>query len=381
MSEEYPTSKSQTNTHLMTLVETALGQDKLSGISEILKSIAEAVGAMGSILWEVDPSSEVDKPSSSSYLFVLAQWFQDDSIRNILDLPLDHSVTGAAILCGEPINVDDVWNDDRVYKNDPHLRQAGIKALCSVPIDFPDRIRGAISLYRNTPIPFNKHEVAQAKQLASLVPSLYHAVRDKVSSKLIQQVNKILQEAELRILQTSFTKVDVKEVCQRICDLVAETFQCIETSIFFEDQFESPGTYQLIATTWPYPDSVKQPVYKRNEGITGWVLANLKPIKIFDLANLDLDRAVIQSEYPGLSWRDPEEYIATARQILALPDGKLQPLSFMAAPIVRGDEALGIIRCWIARQGPFYFAKHELNLLALVATQIGRYWNNWLIRR
>jgi len=372
----------QASEHLMTLVETALSQDKLSGISEMLRSITEALDACGCILWEVAPGSKLDETPPSGHLFVLAQWFRDDRIRVILDLPLGRSVSGEAVLSRKPVNVEDIWRDERVYKSaPPYLRQAGIKSMCAAPLDSDGGIRGVVSLYRDSDVPFSAREVAQVEQLASLVPALYHAMRDRVSSKLIGQVNDILQEADLRAPLASFSADEVGKVFQQICVLVAETFQCVETSIFLEDQFESPGDYNLIATTWPHLDLFKQKTYRAGDGLTGWVLERRESVNIFDLANLDRDREVIQNEYPGLPQRNVEEIKATARQVLDLPDGEWQPLSFMAAPIVRGGKAAGVIRCWAARQGPFYFAKRELDLLGLVAVQISRYWNNKLIRR
>jgi signal transduction histidine kinase len=371
----------QASERLMTLVETALSQDKLSGISEMLRSIAEALDACGCILWEVAPGSKIDETPPSGHLFVLAQWFCDDRIRVIMDLPLDRSVVGSAILSGESVNVEDVWQDERVYTDGPYLSQAGIKSMCAAPLDPGGGIRGVVSLYRNSNAPFGAQEVAQAERLISLVPALYHAIRDRVSSKLIGQVNDILQEADLRAPLTPFSADEAGKVFQQICALVAETFQCVETSIFLEDQFESPGEYNLVATTWPRLDLFKQKMYRAGDGLTGWVLQSREPVNIFDLANLDRDWEVIQNEYPGLPQRDVEVIKATARQMLDLPDGEWQPLSFLAAPIIRGGRAAGVIRCWAARQGPFYFAKRELNLLGLVAVQISRYWNNKLIRR
>ena len=372
---------SQINAHFMTLVQTALAQDRLSGISEMLRCIAEGLNGCGCILWEVAPVSKIDEDPPSGHLFVLAQWFRDESVRVIQDLPLNQSASGAAVLGNESINVIDVWNDERVYKSAPYLRQAGIKSMCSVPLDPRGGIFGVVSLYRDSDIPFNSLEVGQAEQMVSLVPALYHAIRDMVSSKLIGQVNKILQEADLRAVPTSFPVEDLKKVFQQICNLVTETFQCFETSILLEDQYQSPGEFSIVATTWPRPDLFKQTVYRAGEGLTGWVLEKQEPINLFDLANLDRDHAFIQSEYPGLPQKNVEEVKTVARQVLDLPDSEWQPLSFMAAPIFKGEKSLGVIRCWIARQGPFHFAKRERSLLELVAIQISRYWNNWLIRR
>ena len=93
-------------------------------------------------------------------------------------------------------------------------------------------------------------------------------------------------------------------------------------------------------------------------------------------------------DYSGAEWGNPENLAETARVYFSHQPGfKLQPeestppLSFMAAPIFRTGRTLGAIRCAVAEKPPFFFAARELSLLELVATQIRRFWSNWLIRR
>ena len=53
----------------------------------------------------------------------------------------------------------------------------------------------------------------------------------------------------------------------------------------------------------------------------------------------------------------------------------------MAAPIVSDEKVIGVIRCSVPKQGPYYFSGRDLDLLKLVASQIAGYWANWLVRR
>lgn len=367
---------------LAELVSSALSQSKLSGLSTMLSSIARAVNAYGCILWQVAPGADLEAAPPTGYLFVLAEWFEDGQSMALHDLPLESSVTGKAILGDEPINIDDIWNDERVSKNDPFLKRAEIRAMCSVPIVFRDNARGAVNVYRSErySAPFSKKEVGEVEHLASLVSALYKTIRDEVSLELMGGINELLHEAELRAYESPLPKEEIKKIIQHICKLVSESFQCVETSVFLSDKLDSPRTYELMGTTWP--GDFKKSVYEReDDGLTGWVLERGEPVSVFDLAHFERDRDVIRREYPGLSWTDSLDIRTTAREFLNLkPEENLPPLSFMAAPIAVGERVYGVIRCSVAREGPYYFADRELNLLKLVAAQITRYWSNWLSR-
>jgi GAF domain-containing protein len=371
----------QRTIEVASLVNVALNQSKFSGLSEMLKGIAEAMNAYGCILWQVAPS--LDGNPLTGRLFTLAQWFKDNRARSTsYYLPLGSSVIGKAILTGRTINVKDIELDSSVFESDPFLSQGNIRTFCSIPIRFLDEAAGAINLYRDTASPLAEDEIAQAEVLASIVPALYQAIRDKVSLNLIQSIDSILHQAEPRATETFLSKEKVNEVMQRICAQVTDALQSFETSIFIEDYLEEPGLYKLIATTWP--SKFMKTAYKRThaEGLTGWVLANSLPVRIFDLTHFERDKRFISNEYPFISWQDSLGIASAVRQFLKLGvDEELPPLSFMAVPIVRGDRVLGVIRCSAAKTDSYYFAERELRLLKLVAAQISNYWINWQSRR
>jgi signal transduction histidine kinase len=370
--------------HITTFVSTALSQNKLSVLSRMLESFTGAVDAYGCILWQVTPGSKVNKENPSGYLFVLAEWFPEKKSDPMHDLPIARSITGEAVLSGKIKNIPDILNEKNAYTDDPFLVETGVRSLCSVPIRFLDGRWGAVNLYRNEKRPFDPDEVELIKQLAELVPALYKAIRDKVNFTVLRKIIKELNLAE-RIASKANeppSKDEVKHVIQKICDLVANTFKCIETSIFLEDRLTTPGVYNLIATTWP--DFIVKDKYRKDErdGITGWALKHSKHVKIFDLAHYERDRELIQHEYHGLDWKDWLDIKAAVRRERELNDDEaLPPLSFMATPIVLGDEVLGAIRCSVAKEGPYYFADLALEILKLVAAQVSRYWSNWLSQR
>jgi signal transduction histidine kinase len=263
------------------------------------------------------------------------------------------------------------------------MRETGIQGFCSVPITFIDGARGAVNLYRRVAQPFSPIEVIQIERMASLVPRLYQTIRDRVSFNLISSVNETLHTADLRTQSRALLSKDgVRETLQEICERVSASFQCIETSVFLEDLLETPGSFDLMATTWPPSLPFKKTTLrrKRTEGATGWVLEKGKAVRLFDLARFDAKST--NSEYPGLAWNDSLDIKSTVRKLLNKgPDEELAPLSFMAAPILWGKTVFGAIRCSVAKRGPFYFADRELHLLGLVAAEIGRFWRSWLTQR
>lgn len=371
----------ESNHNLATLVATALSQTTISGYSEVLRVMAQAIDAYGCILWQLTPNSRATANEAQGELFVLAEWFSDKrhGARHGISLM---SVTGHAIKTQQTINVPDISADERVAIYDSYLHSANIRSMCSLPVRFLDNTLGALNFYRNTPEPLRSDDLRQAEYFSSLLPSLYDAIRNEVSLRLISRINNLLHNADLRQPDEYLAKHRVVQILQELCEIVADSLQCVETSIFLEDRLEAPGKYELVATNWTEPFSNR--VYSSNahEGLIGWVLKNAKPVRIFDLAYLERDSEAIHDEYPGLTWVDSLNVTSTIRTLLKMEANEPRPpLSFMAVPIVNGESILGVIRCGVPKRGLYYFSGRDVNLLTLVAAQITRFWNNWLSRR
>jgi signal transduction histidine kinase len=364
-----------------TLISAALRQTNLAGYSEILGIMAKALNAYGCVLWQVAPGSEAHETQLGGYLFVLADWFDDNREYGFHEVPLHNSVTGRAALSGETVNVYDIQNDRRGYVGDSFLFQGVIRAMCSVPFRFQDEGSGVLNFYRTTPQPFGNSDLRQAEQFASLIPDLYRTIRNEISLRLISDINEKLQNADLLPDSDYFSKGQTGRVFQKICASVSDAFQCVETSIFIENRLEKPGRYELAATT--FPDSLLKSIYSASadDGLTGWVIAHAQPVRIFDLAHWERDVEAARKKYPGIVWHDALDLKSVVRKLLDIsPDERLPLLSFMAAPLVIGKKVLGVIRCSLPRRG-LYFSDRDLHLLGLAAAQITRFWNNWLGRR
>ena len=86
-----------------------------------------------------------------------------------------------------------------------------------------------------------------------------------MSFNLIQKVDGILHEAELQADGELLSIDKVKESIQQVCSCVADTFQCLETSVLLEDRLNRPEIYSLVATIWPWPERFNQEVYRKGE--------------------------------------------------------------------------------------------------------------------
>jgi len=86
------------------IVRTALHQNSLSGIIEILGAIAIEARATGAIIWEANPDACLNPTEPSGSLFVLAQWFRAARHQPSSDLDVSTAI-GMAIVHRTRLNV------------------------------------------------------------------------------------------------------------------------------------------------------------------------------------------------------------------------------------------------------------------------------------
>lgn len=365
-------------------VAAALAQDRLAGLNDVLARIAEAIGAIGCILWEAGPQAVLGPGEPEGTLHVAAEWFEDDTLCAIHDLPLEDSLTGAALLRQQTQTVKDAQTSPRVNTEagEQSLRKAQIGPMIAVPVPNPEGGRFVITIYGRDRSPFSRSEVRAANRLASLVPSLYQTIRDKVSFRLLSRVKEEFDLLEEEGMDSLASKEQMTAAMRVVSSLIAETFSCMECAIYLKDAGESPGQFELMGTTWPERHPDKSFEAGQEVGLTPWVLSKNRPLWIFDLRRFGQDLETIRREHPGLRWNGLEK---VKKDVEALPDHRRQaqpkPLSFMATPIRAGGRLLGCIRCFGVVEGPYYFAQRELDLLDLVGHEIGQRWAEWLRRR
>jgi hypothetical protein len=364
------------------IIATALEQRELHGIVEILKKIAELVHACGCILWETDHWADLRSSPRTGKLYVFASWFEDGIRVHHRELLVEKSANGLAIATEEPINIDDLGADHRTHKDDYSIRVANLTSMYVVPIKFDsDQYNASLSVYRREVIKgFNPSEREFIGQVANLIPALYQAVRDKVRHNLLSDTAAILFDAEQKAKANNDDPQIINDGLQKVCERVAESIQCLETSLFLENRLEEADQFSLRATThtgWKDEKRIYSP--DRTQGLTGWALEMKKSVAIFDLAHFEKDIVRLRQEYEGVQWNDSLDIKSIVKNHFDLPDSSLPPLSFMAVPIVRDTHLLGVIRCCAAKKDPWFFStKRQMVLLESVATQLHGFWNDWL---
>src|SRR4029077_15750980 len=122
-------------------------------------------------------------------------------------------------------------------------------------------------------------------ELSALVPSLYRAVRDRVSFNLFRVVDEILHDAEVGPTEVVLSKAEKKAVLLKVCHQVGESFRCHEVSLFLSDRIDHPYSYDLMATTLPRPLGRESYTKNPTDSLTGWVLHHALPVRIFDLGS------------------------------------------------------------------------------------------------
>lgn len=362
---------------VLTVVQTALQQTHLRGLTEVLRATAEACGANGAIFWETEP----DGQEEPGYLYGLAEWFDDEISRTLHDLPLDGSLCGRSVREQQVLDSPDILKDPRVRSREK-LAQQGVRAMCAAPLQLPEGRAGCLSLYYWQRHRMSRVEKNTVASLATLLPALYQAIRDRASYRLLQDVNGLLDSAERRAGFDFAPKGKIREVLQAVCTHIQEAFGALEVTVHLEDSRNQPDLFERFVTTWP--ERLMTEVYSReyNEGLTAWTLAFGRELRIFDLRHFERDLPSLVKRYPELRWTKLSHIETAVRKKLGLePDAALPAMSFMSSPILDGDRVVGALRCFAAaKEGP-RFSSREHALLHLLAQEIGQRWGRWLTSR
>lgn len=383
---------------LSELVVHTLGRTEEATITTMLERIAGLFGAFGCGLWEVSPNADINANPPKGFLNTIGAWWKSKELFALDDVPLDDSPTARSMVEQTVVCINDIGlPDGGAKRGHPFWKKYKIRAMCAVPLVFLDGRLGALNLYRqededNNPRSFTENEQKRLQAIARVVPGLCRAVREKIGLRLVGDVEKMLREAESEKRAGSSGKKarlkmpEVKRVLQQVCERVAKAFDCVETSLFLESGFvNGEPEFRCVATTEPKCVIRKSYLASQDSGrFTGWVIENQEPIWVPDLARLAVYADYLAATYPGLSRNDGNEDTKDARRLLKLKkEDDIPPLSFMAVPVFGaedwfgGTDLRGVLRCYMARSGPFYFGDREAQLLALVAAQVGQWWARW----
>lgn len=366
----------QRESNIESLLPIAIRLRLLSDLSDFLTRLAVQFGAEGAILWRQDrnPVSE----HLGKTLSILSQHPAADQPPRTLPLK---SATGEAVLSQCVIVIDDFQSDSRTYKQHPFM--LGIQKLCVVPFIYEDGTPGSLNLYRTSDRGFDAEEVRQLQIVAEMMPALYQSLLDRLSFRVIDEVNRILPPPSPEDDEDSTEREQWPEkIAGRVKDLcrsLAKLLDCKEVAVFLNHPEAAADVYAEVATTWEFP---RKREYRASitDGLTGWVLARGKEVSIDDLRTFAANRGKLRRRYDGIEWGDGLQIVNHLDAMKELKAAPTHPLSFMAVPI-EGKRRFGAIRCAVALSHPYYFSSRELALLRIVANQLARFWSVWLDQR
>ena len=378
---------------LSALVLATLGVEQETSITRMLQAIAERFDAFGCGLWEIAPNADSDARPPQGFLLTVGAWWESGRFFALDDVPLHNSPTATAAVEQRSIRTDDIQRDGGAKKDHRFWRENKVRAMCVVAVRFLDDSLGSLNIYRQEgQPPFTESEEERLEAMARLVPGLYRAVREKIGLHLVSDVEKLLRETESatgagpRQRRVRLKPRDVQTLLKKVCVRVAQAFDCVETSIFLEEETAAGAKAYKCAATTNVKCVARKTYHPDKDGgrLTGWVLANWSPIWVPDLAKPQQYAEFLAEHFTGLNRQVGPEDTLDARRLLKIPKSQdLPPLSFMAVPVFGGQDWFGgtdlrgVMRCHMARSGPFYFSEREVELLGVVAAQVGQWWARW----
>ena len=150
-----------------------------------------------------------------------------------------------------------------------------------------------------------------------------------------------------------FREHSQEKILKRTVDIIPSAFNWKGCSVFLYNEHEDH--IQLVGTSVTRPDNFEEIVYRRGEGLTGWVFDTSQPILLKNLGkSTDKD---LEKKYPGMHWVGKFSESGTA-----------QIKSFMAVPIIsQSQKFLGVIRT-VSDQSNF--SKSDLEIFSLIARYV-----------
>jgi len=365
---------------VLDLIYSALDPSQSFRLVDLLRHVGVSVGAIGCVLWEaVPPLPGGPDADYGESLYVLESWLAVEGHRFARhDLPIIGSVPGRALQTGM-IQVENHLSAELEFNipNGP-----GSLATCALPVTGPDGNEGVLSVYRSQDRPFEVDDVERLAGLSPFLLPLYQALCDRMSYALLKDIEKEIHKSDIELQRRILTREEKESLIERISELLAPAFSCLELSIYLNDWLEDPDNYRRIGSRLSRTSGGES--YRRTEqedGLTGWVLYHARPIRIFDLKTFEANKSNIRNTYQNLTWKDRLGIKRVVMEALQLEsEDQLPPLSVMIMPILVGASAIGVIRCAVTR-GPYYFANRDERLLKVVADQIAQSWSIWLSRR
>jgi signal transduction histidine kinase len=245
-----------------------------------------------------------------------------------------HNIVRAAASAGEG------WTEEAKDKlARPDIRNAVSHVL---EFDFPydvsdtdeqDRFRTILPFTRSLYIlPFGaKNEPVGVLSLSKADPNAFTENEKDAAKRLADQFGEILAALDTRedmLFKQLVKEMDLKELTRESIEWIRRAFKVRSCSLFLKAS--SADRVELFATTGPMPDDVH--AYEHGEGLTGWVAAERKSLRVRntnDIAELDAISKGLRRKSAREKWR---EMIADENNV------------FLAVPLIAREQLVGVMR-------------------------------------
>jgi signal transduction histidine kinase len=339
----------------------------------------------GCVLWQAtdDANPWGVKPTGS--LFMLGTWFPKGASIGIHNLRFDDSLAGTAVLSRRMQDYPDIRPTKVEHRYHTFLELHELNQTLVAPMHYHEEgagAVGAISLYRKASAPrFDDESKAQLATILEVLPTLIASSRQAARLELLGRVGQAFNLTANR----GKGPLPFRRALSKITTAISHAFHTCEAMVVLRVSERDDENFRCGAATWARtaPTALRKRLSERvhravatDRSFTSLCLTARLPVRVLDLSKPQADiKAWRALGFTDFGWGKVEQVEADARAVLGVnKTATLPPLSFMAGPILHGDELIGAVRCWVPRLGLAYFSHADEQLLEAVAAQIAQAW-------
>ena len=263
-------------------------------------------------------------------------WDETNRQDRLADRQSANTLTGHVAATGLAICYKDISAELPSYT--PYFADVRSALVVPIQVQAEGRVRGVINLESDVTEAFTEEDIAFVSALAD-----FAALRLAMADLYARERALVQMGRELSV------SPDPDALMQRVLTITHEILRFEDCSLFFLD----PGTQRLIlvATRGALTPQVRQATYAPGEGLTGWVAATGKPVRLRH-----------PSEHPN--------YKGVHREIAEDETG-----AFIAVPIKAHSGVVGVLRALRRKTAspwfPNEFTREDQDVLETIASQVG----------
>jgi PAS domain S-box-containing protein len=269
-----------------------------------------------------------------------------DDVRVMVSLD-DRPHVAGAIETRTPVEIEDVYRDERLRGFWDKARELDIRAQLAVPLITRERVIGAISIDRAASAPsFSKSE-------RSLLQTIAHQAANAIeNARLYQEVQRRAEHLWLAnmVSHDIGTQLDIRQLLWEVVRLIRETFDCYYVTIGLlegnEIAFRAGINYMYQAIP-----EIRIDLRSAQPSIAGWVVQKGRPCLVRDVR-----------EDPRYQARPGLEDI---RSQLSVP---LKTREHAPSSIDTADHTIGVLDVASTQVGAF--SEQDQQLLETLAAQV-----------